>query len=136
MLLGIFQTWTMLSQSVSAPDLLNENSNNLNTADVSDRTNVSDRTCNGPLDVTDYGRDVSDKTSEKSSKCRNRKGSSSSQQKADDEISELVPSNLPNASPTEVVNEWLNKIPLDSALYEFGDEFHENCKELDRKSVV
>ncbi|XP_036438504.1 LOW QUALITY PROTEIN: retinitis pigmentosa 1-like 1 protein [Colossoma macropomum] len=75
-------------------------------------------------------RDVSDKTSEKSSKCRNRKGSSS-QQKADDEISELVPSNLPNTSPTEVVNEWLNKIPLDSALYEVGDEFHENCKELE-----
>uniref|UniRef100_A0AAR2LKU9 Uncharacterized protein n=1 Tax=Pygocentrus nattereri TaxID=42514 RepID=A0AAR2LKU9_PYGNA len=88
-------------------------------------------TCNGPLDVTDYGRDVSDKTSEKSSKCRNRKGSSSSQQKVNDEISELAPSNLPNTSPTEVVNEWLNKIPLDSALYEVGDEFNENCKELE-----
>ncbi|KAL7888185.1 hypothetical protein AOLI_G00031590 [Acnodon oligacanthus] len=115
----------------SSPDLLNENSNNLNPADVSDMTNVSNRTCNGPLDVSNYGRDVSDKTSEKSSKCRIRKGSSSSQQKADDENSELAPSNLPNTSPTEVVNEWLNKIPLDSALYEVGDEFHENCEELD-----
>ncbi|XP_072530447.1 uncharacterized protein rp1l1b [Salminus brasiliensis] len=126
---------SVLSQSVS--EQLNENVKYLNTAgDVYERTNASDKTCSGPPDVIDYDRPVSDKTSEKSSKCRNRKGSSSSQQKADDEFSELVPSNLPNASPTEVVNEWLNKIPLDSALYDVGDEFHENCEELETMNRV
>uniref|UniRef100_A0A8B9KUF4 Uncharacterized protein n=1 Tax=Astyanax mexicanus TaxID=7994 RepID=A0A8B9KUF4_ASTMX len=128
---------SVVSQVVSAPEQQNENSKYLNTTgDMSERTNASERTCSGPPDAIDYGRPASDKTSEKSSKCRNRKGSSSSQQKVDDEISDLVPSSLPNASPTEVVNEWLNKIPLDSTLYDIGDEFHENCEELETPNTT
>ncbi|XP_073712031.1 uncharacterized protein rp1l1b [Misgurnus anguillicaudatus] len=68
---------------------------------------------------------VSDNKNKKSCKCRKRVGSSSSCHKNND-ISDLSPSCLPNASPTEVVNEWLRKIPSDTALCDLGDEFHEN----------
>uniref|UniRef100_A0A673VU29 Retinitis pigmentosa 1-like 1 n=1 Tax=Salmo trutta TaxID=8032 RepID=A0A673VU29_SALTR len=60
------------------------------------------------------------------SNCKHRKGvssRSSSLQLLEGDVSELVPSNLPNASPTEVVNEWLKKIPSDSEMYDIGDEF-------------
>uniref|UniRef100_A0A673MYS2 Rp1 like 1b n=1 Tax=Sinocyclocheilus rhinocerous TaxID=307959 RepID=A0A673MYS2_9TELE len=69
---------------------------------------------------------VSEIKSEKSSKCRKRIGSDSSCHKMDDDMSELSPSCLPNASPTEVVNEWLRKIPSDTTLCDLGDEFHDN----------
>ncbi|XP_047243369.1 retinitis pigmentosa 1-like 1 protein [Girardinichthys multiradiatus] len=38
---------------------------------------------------------------------------------------ELVPSILPNASPTEVVNEWLKTLPTESDLYDM-EELNEN----------
>ncbi|RXN36531.1 retinitis pigmentosa 1-like 1 [Labeo rohita] len=44
----------------------------------------------------------------------------------DDDMSDLSPSCLPNASPTEVVNEWLRKIPSDTTLCDLVDEFHDN----------
>uniref|UniRef100_A0A4W5QEJ8 Doublecortin domain-containing protein n=1 Tax=Hucho hucho TaxID=62062 RepID=A0A4W5QEJ8_9TELE len=86
--------------------------------------NNSNISCNGPLEVTD--RNVSDNKSDKSDKCKHRKGislHSFSRQRPEGDVSELVPSNLPNTSPTEVVNEWLMKIPSESVMYEIGDEF-------------
>ncbi|XP_043919485.1 retinitis pigmentosa 1-like 1 protein [Protopterus annectens] len=43
----------------------------------------------------------------------------------------LLPSVLPNTSPEDVVNEWLNKIPLDavSMKYDLGEEHQANCAE-------
>ncbi|XP_077094830.1 uncharacterized protein rp1l1a [Siphateles boraxobius] len=38
---------------------------------------------------------------------------------------ELMPSFLPNASPTEVVNEWLRKIPIEGHVYEMDFELTE-----------
>ncbi|XP_053098010.1 uncharacterized protein rp1l1b [Pangasianodon hypophthalmus] len=104
----------------------NENSNKLNTPrDL----NVCGRTCNGSLVATDCSRNLNDNKSEKNSNSSCRHSSSSLAQNIDNNPSELVPSILPSSSPTEVVNEWLKKIPLDSALYDVGDEFHENCEE-------
>ncbi|KAK2856293.1 hypothetical protein Q5P01_005028 [Channa striata] len=40
---------------------------------------------------------------------------------------DLVPSSLPNASPTEVVNEWLKTIPAESDMYDM-EELSENCE--------
>nr|XP_055041696.1 retinitis pigmentosa 1-like 1 protein [Misgurnus anguillicaudatus] len=80
----------------------------------------------GLLDTTGNIPNVSDNKNEKSCKCRKRVGSSSSCHKTNNDISDLSPSCLPNASPTEVVNEWLRKIPSDTALCDLGDEFHEN----------
>ncbi|XP_051780354.1 retinitis pigmentosa 1-like 1 protein [Erpetoichthys calabaricus] len=46
------------------------------------------------------------------------------------DVTELVPSALPNATPTEVVHEWLSKIPADTSLCDLGDDFHEDCEAL------
>ncbi|KAI4802028.1 hypothetical protein KUCAC02_019889 [Chaenocephalus aceratus] len=73
----------------------------------------------GPLENTDIGRSVKDNKSDKSSKRRHNT-------KMDD--FELVPSNLPNASPTEVVNEWLNSIPAEGDMYDI-EEVNGNCDE-------
>ncbi|XP_058610936.1 retinitis pigmentosa 1-like 1 protein, partial [Onychostoma macrolepis] len=74
---------------------------------------------------------VSEIKSEKSSKCRKRIGSDSSCHKMDDDISELSPSCLPNASPTEVVNEWLRKIPSLTTLCDLGDGFHDDYDSIE-----
>ncbi|XP_010014557.1 PREDICTED: retinitis pigmentosa 1-like 1 protein [Nestor notabilis] len=49
----------------------------------------------------------------------------------EEEGSELVPSNLPNTSPEEVVQEWLSKIPSETLLmkYEMEDNVEEECME-------
>ncbi|XP_056120475.1 retinitis pigmentosa 1-like 1 protein [Rhinichthys klamathensis goyatoka] len=49
----------------------------------------------------------------------------------DEDMSEMSPSCLPNASPTEVVNEWLRKIPSDTTLCDLGDEFHDNFDSIE-----
>ncbi len=74
---------------------------------------------------------VSEIKSEKSSKCRKRMGSDSSCHKMDDDISGLSPSCLPNASPTEVVNEWLRKIPSLTTLCYLGDGFHDSYDSIE-----
>ncbi|XP_017282823.1 uncharacterized protein LOC108242481 [Kryptolebias marmoratus] len=42
---------------------------------------------------------------------------------------ELVTSTLPNSSPTEVVNEWLKRLPEEGDIYNL-EEFNEDCDEL------
>ncbi|KAI5619831.1 hypothetical protein C0J50_20597, partial [Silurus asotus] len=95
-----------------------------NPSDENTNTNI-----NGSLGATDCSKNAIDNQSEKNSNSICRHSSSSLAQKAEKNSCELVPSILPSSSPREVVNEWLEKIPLDSALYDVGDEFHENCKE-------
>ncbi|XP_073672410.1 uncharacterized protein rp1l1b [Paramisgurnus dabryanus] len=104
----------LLVGSNNIPGKREESSDNLNTA------------VDGIVDTAGSIPNCSDNKNEKSCKCRKRVGSSSSCQKINNDISDLNPSCLPNASPTEVVNEWLRKIPSDSALCDLGDEFHEN----------
>lgn len=104
----------------------NQNASKFNTTKD---LNVCDRTCNGSLIATDCSRNVNDNKSEKNSNSICRHSSSSLAQKVDNNPSELVPSILPISSPMEVVNEWLKKIPLDSALYDVGYEFHDSCEE-------
>ncbi|XP_059369616.1 uncharacterized protein rp1l1b [Carassius carassius] len=109
---------SMLSQTVPAPKPNEEYIDNLNAAAEKPQSCRSDT-------------NVSEIKSEKSSKCRKRIGSGSSCHKMDGDISELSPSSLPNASPTEVVNEWLKKIPLDTTLCDLGDEFHDNYDSIE-----
>lgn len=107
----------------------NEKTSKLNTTS---NLNVRGKTCNGSLVATDCNRNVSDDKGEKNSNpsCRHSSSSSSSlAQEVNFNPSELVPSILPSSSPTEVVNEWLKKIPLDSDLYDVGDGFYKNCEE-------
>uniref|UniRef100_A0A9J7ZDV3 Rp1 like 1b n=1 Tax=Cyprinus carpio carpio TaxID=630221 RepID=A0A9J7ZDV3_CYPCA len=104
---------SVLSQTVPSPEPREEYTDHLNAAAERPQSCRSDT-------------NVSEIKSEKSSKCRKRFGSNSSCHKMDDDMSEPSPSCLPNASTTEVVNEWLRKIPLDTTIFDLGDEFHEN----------
>lgn len=70
------------------------------------------------------------------SNCKNsssliqRRIRTSSQSKSEDHVEELLmPSCLPNASPTDVINDWLKNIPADGAMYEMEDEFSEQHDE-------
>lgn len=64
------------------------------------------------------------------SNCNSRKISTTSQNKTEDHDKEpLMPSCLPNASPTDVVNDWLKNIPIDGPMYEMEDEFCEQHDE-------
>uniref|UniRef100_A0A8C2GSD2 Rp1 like 1b n=1 Tax=Cyprinus carpio TaxID=7962 RepID=A0A8C2GSD2_CYPCA len=110
--------YSVLSQTVPSPEPREEYTDHLNAAAERPQSCRSDT-------------NVSEIKSEKSSKCRKRFGSSSSCHKMDDDMSEPSPSCLPNASPTEVVNEWLRKIPLDTTLFDLGDEFHENYDSIE-----
>uniref|UniRef100_A0A8C2AK88 Retinitis pigmentosa 1-like 1 protein n=1 Tax=Cyprinus carpio TaxID=7962 RepID=A0A8C2AK88_CYPCA len=109
---------SMLSQTGPAPEPKEEYIDHLNAAAKKTQSCRSDT-------------NVSEIKSEKSSKCRKRIGSGSSCLKMDDDTSQLSPSCLPNASPTEVVNEWLKKIPLDTTLCDLGDEFHDNYDSIE-----
>ncbi|KAM9820889.1 retinitis pigmentosa 1-like 1 protein [Neosynchiropus ocellatus] len=44
---------------------------------------------------------------------------------------DLSPACLPNASPSEVVSNWLLGIPADSSMIEIGDELNENGPEME-----
>ncbi|XDV41957.1 hypothetical protein PO909_010726 [Leuciscus waleckii] len=112
---------SMLSQTVPALDPREEHTDCLNkAAELGQKT----QSCKSDTNVSDI-------KSEKSSKCRKRIGSDSSCHEMDEDMSELSPSCLPNASPTEVVNEWLRKIPSDTTLCDLGDEFHENFDSIE-----
>ncbi|KAM9836020.1 uncharacterized protein rp1l1a [Aulostomus maculatus] len=66
--------------------------------------------------------------SEKSVKCQRKK-----HQNDQDEDLELTPACLPNASPIEVVSDWLRSIPANSNMLALGDELNEEEPE---KEVV
>ncbi|XP_043076456.1 uncharacterized protein rp1l1b [Puntigrus tetrazona] len=114
---------SILSQTVPDPEPKEEYTDHLNA------TAEKPQSCRSDTNVSEI-------KSEKSSKCRKRIGSGSSCHKMDDDMSELSPSCLPNASPTEVVNEWLRKIPSDTTLCDLGDEFHDNYDSIEPLSHV
>lgn len=70
------------------------------------------------------------------SNCKNtsgfkqRKISTTSQNETENRDKEpLMPSCLPNASPTDVINDWLKNIPNNDPMYEMEDEFSEQHDE-------
>ncbi|TKS66240.1 Retinitis pigmentosa 1-like 1 protein [Collichthys lucidus] len=94
-------TESILSHSLSAADLLKETmaagrpqSRQSKASETSDKPNKSER-------------------SGRSQKSRNQA-----------EQEELTPACLPNASPNEVVSDWLRSIPTDSTTLALGDELH------------
>lgn len=63
------------------------------------------------------------KASRTSDKSRSEKSRRSKNQVHQEEL-ELTPACLPNASPSEVVSDWLRSIPAHSNMLELGDELH------------
>nr|XP_054603848.1 retinitis pigmentosa 1-like 1 protein [Nothobranchius furzeri] len=108
-----------LSQTLSSSDIIKEICES--SAPEENKLNTSKRKVNETADSC--GR-VTDK-SHKSSKSEEKN------KEADD--FDLVPSTLPNASPTEVVNEWLKTLPEEQDIYEI-DELHETCDDLKSSS--
>ncbi|KAG9330473.1 hypothetical protein JZ751_024270, partial [Albula glossodonta] len=115
---------SILSHSLSAADLLRENAANSRPTTERSKSNASHKTRNHVLEATDCDKHANDGKSDASSKSRHKR-------QVEDDISELVPSSLPNASPTEVVKEWLKKIPSEGSIYEVGDDFDDCCKEAE-----
>lgn len=64
----------------------------------------------------------------KASKTTDKKGRRGRNQTHQEEL-ELTPACLPNASPNEVVSDWLRSIPADSSMLALGDELHEEKEE-------
>uniref|UniRef100_A0A672FI98 Uncharacterized protein n=1 Tax=Salarias fasciatus TaxID=181472 RepID=A0A672FI98_SALFA len=93
-----------LSQTLSSSDIVKEICET--TAPGEATIDASPRLTNGPVSVPDH---KSDRSAE-----------------ADD--FDLVPSRLPNASPTEVVNEWLKTLPAENDAYDM-EEFNEDTEE-------
>lgn len=93
-----------LSQSLSAADMLRET---VATARPSSRRS---------------------KTSKTSNKSR-RENHQENQNLIPHGILELTPTCLPNASPNEVVSEWLKSIPADSSMLDFGDDLHADIEQ-------
>ncbi|MBN3287371.1 RP1L1 protein, partial [Polyodon spathula] len=99
---------SVATESISAAELLKENAGNsqpATTESVSENLECS-RNIKG---------------------CKNIKSNSILRKKKD--AKELEPSALPNATPTELVHEWLKNIPGNTCIYELGDEFQEECEE-------
>uniref|UniRef100_A0A668U6L6 Doublecortin domain-containing protein n=1 Tax=Oreochromis aureus TaxID=47969 RepID=A0A668U6L6_OREAU len=80
------------------------------------KRNVPNR-INGDLNTKESGGSVTDKKTDKSSKYLHKS--------TEAHDFDLVPSSLPNASPTEVVNEWLKTLPAEGELDDV-EEFNEN----------
>ncbi|TSK58092.1 Retinitis pigmentosa 1-like 1 protein [Bagarius yarrelli] len=115
--------------SLFACDNSSPSNKNAKKSNTTGDLNICGKTCNASLVATDASRNINDTKSEKTSISSCKQNTSFSAQKRDNDPSELVPSTLPSSSPTEVVNEWLKKIPIDSPLYDVEDEFHVNCEE-------
>ncbi|XP_058879753.1 retinitis pigmentosa 1-like 1 protein [Acipenser ruthenus] len=106
---------SVATESVSAAELLRENAGNSRPATTE---SVSEKL----------------ECSRNNKGCKNKKSKILKKNKEEDseqilDAKELVPSALPNATPTEVVHEWLRKIPADTSMYELGDDFQEECEE-------
>ncbi|XP_030634220.1 retinitis pigmentosa 1-like 1 protein [Chanos chanos] len=116
---------SVTSHSLSAADLLRERIGNTRPVSRESKSYVSGK--NSTTEQNDKMTFKSDKTSN----CKNKKMRASSQNKNEDQFSELIPLALPNASPTEVVKDWLRKIPTDGPMYEMDDEFKENSHDVE-----
>ncbi|KAK2843521.1 hypothetical protein Q7C36_011736 [Tachysurus vachellii] len=94
------------------PDLLMEKDSDAKPDSRKSRSNTSDK---------NY---VLEEKQHVDSNCKNsRKITITSQNNTEDHDKEpLMPSSLPSASPTDVVNNWLKNIPIDGPMYEMEDE--------------
>ncbi|XP_051284071.1 retinitis pigmentosa 1-like 1 protein [Dicentrarchus labrax] len=101
---------SLLSHSLSAADLLKEI---MAAARPHSRQSKASKTSDKPR-------------SEKSARCQRSRN-----QVVQEEL-ELTPACLPNASPNEVVSDWLRSIPTNSSMLEFGDESHQEEEEQEK----
>lgn len=112
------------SFSPQNPVLLMENSTHAKPDKRRSRSNTSDKNY-----VLEEMKHV-DNNCKNSSSFKQRKISITTQNKTEDHGEErLMPSSLPNASPTDVINDWLKNIPIDSPMYDMGDEHSEQHDE-------
>ncbi|XP_052009386.1 uncharacterized protein rp1l1a [Xyrauchen texanus] len=107
-----------LSQALSAADLLREITGNVRPVSRESKSITSSKNV-GKVEK------INENESEKSCQYKHRKVSKSSERNKEECFSELMPSCLPNASPTDVVKDWLRNIPLDGHVYEMDVELTE-----------
>lgn len=111
---------SVLSQALSAADLLREIAANARPVSRESKSITSSRN----IDKVEKTKDCK---SEKSSKSKHGKVSKSSVHNNEEQYS-IMPSCLPNATPTEVVNDWLMNNPFDGPAYEIDVELTENTE--------
>ncbi|XP_016296175.1 uncharacterized protein rp1l1a [Sinocyclocheilus anshuiensis] len=102
---------SVLSRALSAADLLKEIVGNARPVSRGSKSVASSKNI-----------DKVENKSQKSSRSKHSKVSISSECNN----KELMPSCLPNASPTEIVNDWLRNIPIDGHVYEMDVELTED----------
>ncbi|KAK2879157.1 hypothetical protein Q8A67_019948 [Cirrhinus molitorella] len=102
---------SVLSRALSAADLLKEIVGNVRPVSRGSKSVASGKNV-----------DKEENKSQKSSRSKHSKVSISSE--CTNKV--LMPSCLPNASPTEVVNDWLRNIPIDGHVYEMDAELTED----------
>ncbi|TSO25135.1 Retinitis pigmentosa 1-like 1 protein [Bagarius yarrelli] len=96
------------------PDLLGENNTDAKPDSRRSSLNTSDRN------------NVRKENQHIDKNFKNKKNSPTFQYKTEDHDKKaLMPSCLPNASATDVVNDWLKNIPIDGTMYVMEDDFHE-----------
>lgn len=101
---------SVLSRALSAADLLRDIIGNARPVSRGSKSVVSSKNV-----------DKIENKSKKSSRSKHEEVSLS----LECNNKELMPSFLPNASPTEVVNDWLRKIPIEGHVYEMDVELTE-----------
>lgn len=110
--------------SFSPPVLLMEKNTHAKPDKRRSRSNTSDKNY-----VLEEMKHV-DNNCKNSSSFKQRKISITTQNKTEDHGEErLMPSSLPNASPTDVINDWLKNIPIDTPMYDMRDEHGEQHDE-------
>ncbi|KAL2098834.1 hypothetical protein ACEWY4_005314 [Coilia grayii] len=102
-------------------------SNALSAADLLRGLNTRPASRNSKRNVA-FGQKENDRLEIKSNKSSKyaKKNISCSQKDEQSSSLELVESCLPNASSTDVVNEWLKNIPIDGPVYQMEDEFNDS----------
>ncbi|XP_056624810.1 retinitis pigmentosa 1-like 1 protein [Triplophysa dalaica] len=108
----------VFSRALSAADLLREITANAKPVSRESKSIVS-------IKNIDKVEKIKDSKSEKRSRSKHRKVSNASEHN-NEEPDSIMPSCLPNASPTEVVNDWLMNNPIDGPAYELDVQFTEN----------
>lgn len=123
---------SILSHTLSAAALLREKVGNARPVSRESGTITSDKNC----DLEEV-MNTSSKCEKRSTSNQKRKISTSSETKNDqDQSLELMLSSLPNASATEVINDWLKNIPTEGPMYELEDEFDKQHKEHEAASQI
>ncbi|KAI7805066.1 retinitis pigmentosa 1-like 1 protein [Triplophysa rosa] len=110
----------VLSKALSAADLLREIIANARPVSRESKSIASSKNI-------DKVEKIKESKSEKRSRSKHRKVSNASEHN-NEEPDSIMPSYLPNASTTNVVNDWLMNNPIDGSAYEMDVEFTENTE--------